>query len=161
MCDRFECFEQVIAVFDRGYDLALEYDSIPHRYGDEVLYQSEMHLIQAVGREPNITITAISKQSYKTKSACSQMVHKLRRKGLLYQSRNKENNREYNLNLTERGWEIYKLHEAFDKRCLIRSCTYLDSFTTQELEIYIAVQSKLNQAFERDVEENGELCSES
>ena len=55
------------------------------------------------------------------------------------------NNREYKLSLTEAGWEIYRLHEVFDEKCLQRTCAGLDVFTDEELRLYIAVQEKLNE----------------
>lgn len=54
-----------------------EYDSLPHDYGNAVLYQSEAHLIQCIGQNDGITVTEASKLLKKTKSACSQMVKKL------------------------------------------------------------------------------------
>ena len=54
-----------------------EYDSLPHDYGNAVLYQSEAHLIQCIGQNDGITVTEASKLLKKTKSACSQLVKKL------------------------------------------------------------------------------------
>lgn len=152
---RMELFRDVIAAFDEGFDLAEKYDSMVHRYGEETLYQSEMHLLQAVGRAPGITMTEIAINASKTKSACSQMVHKLQKRGLLTQVRNSQNNREYKLYLTDRGLEIYCAHEEFDEACLKRSYTYLDNFSEQELLVYIAIQKRLNEAFKADIDENG------
>ena len=111
----------------------------------------------AIGRTPNVTITEIAAASSKTTSAFSQMVHKLKKRGFVNQERNAQNNREYKLSLTEKGWEIYRLHEVFDEKCLQRTCAGLDGFTDAELEIYVAVQKKLNAAFAKDVEQNGKL----
>lgn len=159
MDQRFDLFMKVVQTFDIGYDSAFEYDSVPHQYGDEVLYQSEMHLLKAIGQFTDITVTELAVKFKRTKSACSQMVHKLRRKGLVEQIRNEKNLREYNLILTERGWEIYNLHTKFERNCLKRSCSYLNDFTTEELETYIRVQEKLNEAFKQDVEDNLEIYS--
>ena len=73
-----------------------EYDSLPHDYGNAVLYQSEAHLIQCIGQNDGITVTEASKLLKKTKSACSQMVKKLVGKNWVKQTRNQKNNREYN-----------------------------------------------------------------
>jgi DNA-binding MarR family transcriptional regulator len=157
MDKRFELFQAVISAFDEGYDYAAKYDAMPHQYGEETLYQSEMHLMQAIGRSPDVTITAIAAASAKTTSACSQMVHKLKKRGFVNQERNEQNNREYKLSLTEKGWEIYRLHEVFDEKCLQRTCAGLDMFTDEQLQTYIAVQEKLNAAFAKDVALNGKL----
>ena len=44
-----------------------EYDSLPHDYGNAVLYQSEAHLIQCIGQNDGITVTEASKLLKKNK----------------------------------------------------------------------------------------------
>lgn len=150
-------YQEVIRCFDEGCDLCVRYDMIPHQYGEEILYQSEMHFLKMVGDTPNITISVIAQQSGKTKSACSQMVKKLIKKELITQERNQNNNREYYLNLTEKGTAIYYVHEEFDKKCLQRTYESLTEFSDEELASYIAVQTRLNEVFAKDVEEHSAL----
>ncbi len=157
MGNQCEQYKELLQSFDKGYELCYEYDSMPHQYGDEVLYQSEMHFLEVVGDTPSITITVISQQLGKTKSACSQMVRKLVKKELLTQERNEKNNREYYLNLTERGKEIYEVHKEFDEKCMQRTYKSLADFSEEELQSYISVQKTLNQVFQKDVDENGVL----
>ncbi|GCA67350.1 MarR family transcriptional regulator [Mediterraneibacter butyricigenes] len=157
MGNQYEQYKELLQSFDKGYELCYEYDSMPHQYGDEVLYQSEMHFLEVVGDTPSITITVISQQLGKTKSACSQMVRKLVKKELLTQERNEKNNREYYLNLTERGKEIYEVHKEFDEKCMQRTYKSLADFSEEELRSYISVQKTLNQVFQKDVDENGVL----
>lgn len=157
MDKRQEQYEELIRYFDEGCDLCTRYDSMPHQYGDEILYQSEMHFLQAVGDTPNITITVISQQFGKTKSACSQMVRKLIKKDLITQERNQNNNREYYLNLTPKGVDIYYAHEEFDKKCLTRTYESLKDFSDEELQTYISVQKHLNAVFAKDVAEHDVL----
>lgn len=157
MDKRYEQYDELIRYFDEGCDLCTQYDSMPHQYGNEILYQSEMHFLQAVGDTPNITITVISQQFGKTKSACSQMVRKLIKKDLITQERNQNNNREYYLNLTPKGVDIYYAHEEFDKKCLTRTYESLKDFSDEELQVYISIQKHLNEVFAKDVEEHDVL----
>ncbi|MFR6332118.1 MAG: hypothetical protein ACLUOI_27185 [Eisenbergiella sp.] len=46
----------------------------------------------------------------------------------MFQKRNKDNNREYNLFLTDYGWRIYKAHAAVDEEVQQKS---LSSFRFQ------------------------------
>ena len=85
------------------------------------------------------------------------MVRKLVKKELLIQERNEKNNREYYLNLTKRGREIYEAHKEFDEKCMQRTYESLTDFTEEELRNYISVQKALNQVFQKDVDENGVL----
>lgn len=154
MNKREKQYEELIKSFDIGCELCIQYDSIPHQYGGEILYQSEMHFLQAVGDTPNITITLISQQLGKTKSACSQMVRKLIKKELIVQERNQNNNREYYLNLTQKGIDIYHAHEKFDRKCLLRTYKSLQDFSEKELQTYIDIQNRLNEVFTKDVNEH-------
>lgn len=79
---------------DDGYDLMTEYDSLPHRYGDVVLYQAESKVIQYIGHHKSVTLTENANTNGKTSSTYSQIIRKLRQKGWVKQVRNEHNNRE-------------------------------------------------------------------
>lgn len=128
-----------------------EYDSLPHDYGNAVLYQSEAHLIQCIGQHDGITVTEASKLLKKTKSACSQMVRKLINKNWVEQTRNKENNREYKLHLTEGGLTVFDHHENFDRMSYDHNSRELFDFTDQELKLYIQIQKRMNELIGLDV----------
>lgn len=151
---RYQLYCELINTLDEGCGLIFEYDSFPHDYGSAVLYQAESRIIHLVGEKPGITATELAGILKKTPSACSQLIRKLRQKGWLEQIRNEHNNREYRLNLTEEGWNIYRGHYKFEQRCYQRSFHNLDGFTDEDLKIYIAIQKKLNETFSMDVEES-------
>lgn len=150
---RYQLFCKIMSGIDKSYGLITEYDSFPHEYGEYILYQTETHIIQLIGKDPGITVTQIASLMEKTTSACSQSVRKLCKKGWVKQVRNKENNREYNLQLTESGWNIFKEHEKFDQKCYQRNCEGLSCFSDKELELYIKIQEQINKAFQMDVDE--------
>ena len=112
---------QIWAAQDEAYDLMYEYDSLPHRYGAHILYQSEAHIIE------------------------------LRAKGWVEQVRNAENNRIYNLYLTESGKQVYQAHTAFNQSCQEATFQLLSNFSPEELEHHLMVQRKLNEAYQDDV----------
>ena len=87
------------------------------------------------------------------------MVRKLIKKNLIVQERNQNNNREYYLNLTPKGVDIYYAHEEFDKKCLARTYESLADFSDEELLAYISIQKHLNGVFAKDVEEHDVLNS--
>ena len=125
---------QIWAAQDEAYDLMYEYDSLPHRYGAHILYQSEAHIIGLIGEHPEITV-----------------VRKLRAKGWVEQVRNAENNRIYNLYLTESGKQVYQAHTAFNQSCQEATFQLLSNFSPEELEHHLMVQRKLNEAYQDDV----------
>ena len=74
-----------------------EYDSIPHLYGEYVMYQAEGQIIDLIAQNHNITCSELAEITKKTPSACSQIVRKLKDRGFVIQTRNEKNNRKYNL----------------------------------------------------------------
>lgn len=154
MESRYELFCKIMDEIDRTYDLMTEYDSMPHQYGEYNLYQAESHLIEYIGEHEGVTITVLAEKFGKTRSACSQMVKKLRDKKWVEQIRNEKNNREYNLYLTETGKHIFKNHAEFDERCYKRNFNGLKQFSCEELNTYLSIQKKVNESFQKDVEES-------
>lgn len=78
---REELLRQLWTAQDEAYDLMCEYDSLPHHYGENILYQAEGHIIDLIAAYPGITITDLGNILKKTPSACSQIVRKLKEKG--------------------------------------------------------------------------------
>lgn len=153
---RYSLFCKLIESFDEGWRLVYEYDKTPHLIYGDTLYQSESHMIQFIGKNPGTTMTILAKILNKTPSACSQMIHKLQKKGWVEQKRNPENCREYLLDLTEQGWKIFEKHELFDQECYEEECKSLEGFSDEELHTYIRVQEALNQAFQKDIQRTEE-----
>ena len=156
MAQREELLQQIWRSQDTAYDLMVEYDSLPHRYGDNTLYQAEAHLIDLIALHPDITITDIANILRKTPSACSQIVRKLRAKGWVDQFRNEENNRIVNLRLTPEGEKVVRDHAAFEDECQKKTFDKLTDCTPEELQHFLKVQEKLNEAYQDDVRRSRE-----
>lgn len=148
---RSELLEQVWNQQNQAYDLMCEYDAMPHRYGECMLYQAEAHMIDLIALYPGITAADLANILRKTPSACSQTLRKLREKGLVEQLRNAANNRQYKLQLTESGQALYRDHAAFSADCQQRTFDRLAEFTEEELALYLRVQQRINEAYADDV----------
>ena len=151
--------KQLLDEIDISYKLIYEYDQIPLSYGGNLFYQQETHTIQQIGRNPGITVSEIAENTGKTTSACSQIIRKLRERNTIIQKRNMNNCRQYNLELTDYGWEIYNEHEALDSACYDTYEEQLNEFTDEQLETTIMVQKKLNEAFKKDVQRSLQKCN--
>lgn len=136
---------------NKAYDLMSEYDELPHCYGEHVLYQAEGNIAELVAIHPGTTVTDLSVILKKTPSACSQIVRKLVEKGFVEQIRNPENNRQYNLWLTEKGQDLYRKHQEFNHLCQMETYRLLEGFTEEELEHHVRVQQKINEAYQCDI----------
>ena len=154
---RYQLFCELIDVFDRGCDLIEEYDTLLHDYNGVILFQAESQMIKVIGDHPGITASEISKMFHKTSSASSQLIRKLRKKEWVMQVRNSENNRVYNLYLTDEGAKIYKYHQQFENTCYRRTYHALDEFSEEELKLYIRIQKRMNETFQLDVEESQKI----
>ena len=149
--DRYKLFEQLWNAQDEAYDLMCEYDTLPHHYGNHILFQTEGHIVDLIAEHPGITVTELGMILKKTTSACSQIVRKLRSKGYVDQTRNDQNNRIYNLCLTKKGEELYKDHVEFNHLCQRTTYHMLEDFSEEELQNHIAVQKMLNAAYREDI----------
>ncbi len=149
---RKDLLNDVWAEQDTAYDLMAEYDSLPHHYGDNIMYQAEGQIIDLIAANPGITITDLAQRLRKTTSACSQLVRRLREKDWIEQTRNVRNNRQFNLKLTPAGEAVYKDHMAFCDDCQKRAFALLSHFTEEELAHHIAVQRALNEAYRGDIQ---------
>lgn len=154
---RYQLFIRLLDAFDQGCALTEEYDALLHDYNGVILFQAESQMIKMIGNHPGITASEISKTFDKTSSASSQLIRKLKKKGWVRQQRNKDNNRQYNLFLTEEGDAIYRNHQQFEQACYQRTFQGLTVFSQEQLETYIAIQHRLNQSFQLDVEESRSL----
>lgn len=154
---RSELLEQVWNQQNQAYDLMCEYDAMPHRYGECMLYQAQAHMIDLIALYPGITAADLASILRKTPSACSQTLRKLREKGLVEQLRNAENNRQYKLQLTESGQALYRDHAAFSADCQQRTFDRLAEFTEEELALYLRVQQRINEAYADDVRRSREV----
>lgn len=157
MEERYALLCRLIESFDQGWKYVYDYNNLLHDYNGVVLYQAESQFIHMIGDKPGITITELSSLFDKTKSACSQLMRRMKDKGWLIQTRNATNNREYNLYLTDKGLEIYRKHEEFEETCYRRTARMLSQFSLDELEVYVNIQKQMNEAFRMDVEESKSL----
>ena len=153
---RQRLLKQLWAEQDKAYALMEEYDSLPHHYGNYILFQAEGDIISLIAAYPGITVTDLSNILKKTTSACSQSVRKLCDKGLVEQRRNSANKRLYNLFLTAEGEELSKAHQKFNRTRQKITFDLLSDFTEEELEHHIAVQKKLNEAYQGDIQRSRE-----
>ncbi len=87
-------------------------------YGTGVRYTSvEMHVLEKICDNPGITVTELSKLSYRTKGAISQIVTRLQTKGLVdKKSVDTGILRQIALLPTKKGLELNALHVEYDRR---------------------------------------------
>lgn len=157
---RNEIMQQLWKEQDKAFELMTEYDSLPHYYGSDVLYQAEAYVLHEIGNKANITASELAEKMNRTKSALSQMVKRLIDKGLVTQTRDEENRRIYHLNLTADGEKVYKDHIQFNKDCQKITFDMLSEFTDEELLLHTKIQQIINRAYQGDVDRSKEKWAE-
>ena len=113
----------------------------PHYCGTEdLLYASEIHVIDVIGRYPNINVSEVAEKLGIGKSAIPKIIKKLTAKNMVSRHTPPENKKMVQLQLTEKGKIAYKahlkFHEKFDRNLIKRftNCTqeeyaFFDRFT--------------------------------
>ncbi|MBN2086738.1 MarR family transcriptional regulator [Candidatus Peregrinibacteria bacterium] len=81
----------------------------------DLLYPSEIHMIETIGKNHGNTVNEICQQFGVTKGAVSQIVYKLEKKGLVSKERNTDFYKEIILSLTKKGRIAFEGHEKLHK----------------------------------------------
>ncbi|WP_378952558.1 MarR family winged helix-turn-helix transcriptional regulator [Pelosinus sp. sgz500959] len=91
----------------------------PNKFGtDSLLYSSEIHTLEMIGKYPGITVTELADRQGISKSALPKIVHKLIQKNLIYRYQETGNKKNILLELTDKGriavQHHFEFHETFD-----------------------------------------------
>lgn len=92
----------------------LELDKQTRYYGTDVpIYNSEIHLISAIADNPGIHIRGLAEKFGITSTSVSEMVSKLKKKGLVEKRTDKDNLSRIKLSLTEKGMLAHTEHRRY------------------------------------------------
>ena len=102
---------KIIGAFERVVKLNSEFEKKAHDFGiGEKLYNSEVHMIEVIGENKNLSVTDIAGFFGITKGAVSQTLKKLEKKDLIIKNRAPENASKYILGLTTKGKSVFYEH---------------------------------------------------
>lgn len=102
----------LIGQFHRVASQYAQLEAQPVTVDDEhVLSTREIHTIDAIGCSQLNTVSDVGRFFGITKSAASQLISKLEKRGFLSKNCSSKNNKEVQLVLTDLGWKAYQLHE--------------------------------------------------
>ena len=110
-------YNQIILTFTRIINQFAQLEKNPRDFGTgDVLFPSEVHMIDVIGKNPGINITGLAKVLGVTKGAVPKIIAKLDRKGLLNRYRRGDNQKEVLLELSKRGIVAFEGHKEFHRR---------------------------------------------
>ena len=93
----------------------------------------ESHTIQAIGEDGSIKITDLGVHFGVTKSAASQIVAKLEKKGYVRKTTSQYNNKELKLQLTPLGWRAFDAHEKCHGQHMADITGRLEAFSLSQV----------------------------
>lgn len=100
--------------FHRILNKMMIIEKTPRTFGSEfLLYPSEIHTIEAIGKNPGLNITELARKQGVTKGAVSQTISKLVKKGFVIKMKDVNNDRGVFLKLSKPGEKAFAAHEAF------------------------------------------------
>ncbi|WP_320171843.1 MarR family transcriptional regulator [Maridesulfovibrio sp.] len=99
----------------------------------------EIRCLHAIGFNEGTNLKNIAMVLGVTKSAVSQMIGKLEKRGLARKDPAPDNRKELLAGLTEKGWEAFRIHEQFHEKHMANLFDRLDEFTDPQLATASAV----------------------
>ncbi|EOO25624.1 MarR family transcriptional regulator [Bacillus cereus BAG1X2-3] len=110
---------------------------------------SELHVIECIGKNGLMNVTAITTEMGMTKGAISKICTKLFQKQFVEKMQMLDNQKEIFFRLTESGNEIYIAHEKLHKKAEEKWLLLLDGYTKKEQDFI--------QRFIKDVSDHLEI----
>jgi DNA-binding MarR family transcriptional regulator len=106
--------QEFLGRFNELSELLRSLEDGPKQFDTGVLlFRSETHTLQEIGRDPAINVTRLAARLGITKGAVSQTLAKLVRKKLVRKKVSPSSGREVRLELTALGWRGFHAHEKF------------------------------------------------
>lgn len=109
-------------------------EEIPIRLDEGVaVTPTESHIIQAIGENKSINVTELAVYFGVTKSAASQIVAKLAKRGFVEKTMSDHSGKELRLTLTNLGWRAFEAHEKCHGRHMADIVSRLGSFSLSQI----------------------------
>ncbi len=141
--------ESGIRILNKAYVLERK----PVDIGGVLLYPSEFHVIEIVGKYPEKNLTAIASHLGVTKGAVSQMARKLEKKGVVKKVGFPGNKKNLMLELTDSGRKAFEWHRSLHEFMEIEIRKELEQMSHLEicriLRVYEHFENMLDSCIER------------
>ncbi|THB62757.1 MAG: MarR family transcriptional regulator [Desulfovibrio sp.] len=115
-------------------------EEMPIQTGENAGFSArEVRFIYAIGQQDMNNVKSIGDMMGVSKSAASQMIGKLEKKGLVSKDRAQDNDKEVLVSLTKKGRRAYEAHKEFHERHLRTFGERLEEFPDSQLAIAVAI----------------------
>ncbi len=145
----------ILEIYHRFLSKFAKIDHLPNDYGiGESLFPSEIHTIEAIGKNQKINITELAKIMTITKGATSQMIIRLTKKGFVQKTRSGDNEKEVRLTLTTNGKKAYSGHEKHHKKFKNELWKCLENVTPEECRKFKKIMEKIETHIDSYIEKH-------
>lgn len=129
-------------------------ENSPRDFGSgERLYPSEIHTIEAIGRNQGTNVTQLAEKMAVTKAAISQIVRKLEKKKFVQKYAAQGNRKEVLLRLLKKGQIVFEGHKRYHAVMDSGIMDRINKMTREEFDFFERVLSELEVYTERVLEE--------
>jgi DNA-binding MarR family transcriptional regulator len=112
---------------------------------------SEVHYIECIGRNVDSNVTKLAESLYMTRGAISKMAKKLISKGIIESYQKPDNKKEIYFKLTEKGQEIYKVHEKLHKEFQDRDKAVFEQVTEEQFDSMLNFLEKYSKHLDSEI----------
>ena len=131
-------------------------DKKPRTFGTaHLLYQSEIHFIDAIGSGEGLNASQISKKMGITNGAVTQVAEKLVKKKLVERYKIQGNKKEVYLRLTTEGKTAFENHKLFHQELSDRMIEYLDGLKKEQMDALFGLMDIIDRHLPDLDKENG------
>lgn len=127
------------------YDI-LEKSPLNIGIGDR-LNAAQVHMIEAIGKGYGKTVTALSGYFMVTKGAVSQIISRLNQKGYVVKNKRKGNDKEIILELTDKGWMAFRLHEKYNEYTVAELRQLREKYSRAEIQAFLNILNDIDHMF--------------
>lgn len=115
-----------------------------HSYGTDIpLHLSDTHTIVAIGKNANINIVKLSRLQGVSRSAASQMVGKLVKRGFVKKETSPETDNEVILTLSETGEKVFAAHERQHQWLQKKMITIFEKYPENTVDLLMNINEEL------------------
>jgi len=142
--------ERVLEIMTRIINKASSLMTEPHHFGtDDVLYASEIHMLDVIGRNPGINVTEIADKLGITKGAVPKIIRKLIHKDLICRYQTKDNKKIVLFELTDKGRTAFQHHIEWHQKFDSGIIQKLNSLNKTELLFFNDIMSDIEQYIDK------------
>jgi DNA-binding MarR family transcriptional regulator len=110
----------------------------PNDFGTgDILYRFEIHVINAIYKNPQTTVSELSKILCVTKGAISQIISKLIRKDFITRVKDPVSNKKIYLTVTQKGTFIAERHIMFHKKMIAEMAGMLGDNKKETIALFL------------------------